>query len=194
MADKKPPEEWKPRVSFDLDEVLFVSPINHKIEKPLGFPLNLIYKEKLRLGTPELIHELQKKGYEVWVYTSSFRSQTYIRRLFYHYGIRFNGIINGQRHLKEVQGNRTETLPQKVPTHYGISLHVDDEPVVANYGKVYGFNVYQLDAQDDDWVSKIIARADKIQAKDRVIRQTLADIQKANGPAPAGTPQESSEE
>ena len=65
----------KMRVSFDLDEVLFVSPRTHKTEPPLPFPLNKIFRERLRLGTPQLIRTLQKTGYEVWVYTSSFRSE-----------------------------------------------------------------------------------------------------------------------
>ena len=165
MSNNKTPTEWKMRISFDLDEVLFVSPKNHKTERPLRFPYNLIYRENLRFGTPGLISELQKEGYEVWIYTSSFRSQNYISRLFKHYGVKFDGIINAQRHLTEVQGNRRETLPQKVPTHYGISLHVDDESVVATYGKLYGFEVYQLDAQDDEWVEKIIERAAAIKRK-----------------------------
>ena len=63
------------RVSFDLDEVLFVSPKTHKTEPELKFPLNRIFKERLRLGCPELIKTLQKMDYEVWVYTSSFRSE-----------------------------------------------------------------------------------------------------------------------
>ena len=62
------------RVSFDLDEVLFVNPSTHKTESKLLFPLNLIFKERLRLGTPDLINSLQKMGYEVWVSTSSYRS------------------------------------------------------------------------------------------------------------------------
>ena len=37
------------RVSFDLDEVLFVSPQTHKTEPPLPFPLNRFFKERLRL-------------------------------------------------------------------------------------------------------------------------------------------------
>ena len=41
----------KMRVSFDLDEVLFVSPKTHKTEPPLPFPLRNIYKERLRKGT-----------------------------------------------------------------------------------------------------------------------------------------------
>ena len=184
MADKKAPAEWKPRVSFDLDEVLFVSPDNHKVEEPLKFPLNLIFKERLRLGTAKLINELQKQGYEVWVYTSSYRSQSYIRSLFRYYGIKFDGIINAQRHLREVQSGHKETLPQKVPSHYGISLHVDDEPVVATYGKIFGFNVYQLDAQDDGWVQKILDCAKKIRMKDNVIRQTLADINREKAGLP----------
>ena len=113
---KKQPEPEKMRVSFDLDEVLFVSPATHKTEPELKFPLNRIYKERLRLGTPDLIRELQRLGYEVWVYTSSFRSERYIRRLFHWYGVRFDGIVNGTRHLKEVQGNNKTTLPQKLPS------------------------------------------------------------------------------
>ena len=158
--NKQPAE--KMRVSFDLDEVLFVSPETHRIE-PLPFRLlGLLYPERLRLGTPDLIHALQGMGYEVWIYTSSFRSEQYIRRLFRWYGVRFDGIVNGNRHLREVQGNRKETLPQKLPNRYRISLHVDDEEVICSLGRQYGFSTYQLDAQDDKWKEKIIARAEQI--------------------------------
>lgn len=128
-------------VAFDLDEVLFVPPETHKTEPALGFPFNRIYQERLRLGTPELINTLQSLGYEVWVYTSSFRSEKYIRRLFRHYGARFDGIVNGNRHLREVQRDHKTTLPQKLPNHYRISLHVDDEAVICSLGAQYGFRV-----------------------------------------------------
>ena len=156
----------KMRVSFDLDEVLFVSPVTHKTEPALVFPLNRIFKERLRLGTPELIGRLQKMGFEVWVYTSSFRTECYIRTLFRLYGVRFDGIVNGTRHLKEVQRNNKTVLPQKLPNHYRISLHVDDETVICTLGRQYGFRTYQLDAQDDDWKEKIIARAEEIRKLD----------------------------
>lgn len=154
------------RVSFDLDEVLFVSPKTHKTEPSLPFPLRSFFRERLRLGTPALIHTLQGMGYEVWVYTSSFRSEAYIRRLFRCYGVKFDGIVNGERHLREVQRNRKERLPQKVPSHYRISLHVDDESVIVTSGRQMGFNVYQLDAQDDNWKEKVIARADEIRRRE----------------------------
>jgi len=156
----------KMRVSFDLDEVLFVDPKTHKTEKALPFPLNKIYKERLRLGTPELIWELQMLGYEVWVYTSSFRSESYIRNLFRFYGVKFNGIVNGDRHLREVQRNNPTTLPQKLPNRYRISLHVDDEAVICSMGAQYGFRTYQLDAEDDEWKEKIIKRAEEIKKLD----------------------------
>ena len=152
----------KMRVSFDLDEVLFVSPETHKTEPPLPFPLRNIYRERLRLGTPELIWELQIQGYEVWVYTSSFRSEGYIRRLFRCYGVRLDGIVNGTRHLKEVQRNSRQILPQKLPSRYRISLHIDDEEVICTAAGQYGFRAYQLNSQDDDWKEKILEEADRI--------------------------------
>ena len=150
------------RVSFDLDEVLFVSPQTHRTEPPLPFPLGLIFRERLRLGTPDLIRTLQATGYAVWIYTSSERSERYIRWLFRLYGVRLDGIVNAQRHLREVQGDRRETLPQKLPNRYRISLHVDDEMVIASWGRQYGFHTFLLNAQDDDWKEKILAHADRI--------------------------------
>lgn len=163
----KPIYSDKMRISFDLDEVLFVNPSTHLTEPQLPFPLRKIFKERLRLGTVSLIHRLQSEGFEVWVYTTSYRSETYIRRLFASYHVRFDGIVNAQRHLKEVQGNRKEILPQKMPTRYRISLHIDDETVVCTYGKYYGFNVYQLNAQDDEWADKIMQRVYEIKKAER---------------------------
>ena len=166
------PIDWeKMRVSFDLDEVLFVNPATHQTEPQLPFPLRNIYKERLRLGTPELIHRLQELGYDVWVYTSSFRSEAYIRGLFRCYGVKFDGIVNGKRHLNEVQRFSNTILPQKVPSRYRISLHIDDESVICSYGKEYGFDAYQLDAEDDAWKEKVIAKAEEVKHKMELRKQ-----------------------
>jgi len=158
-------EQERMKVSFDLDEVLFVNPATHKTEKALPFPFNAIYKERLRLGTPDLINTLQDMGYEVWVYTSSFRTEKYIKGIFRHYGVKFDGIVNGTRHLNEVQHGHSQILPQKVPNRYKISLHIDDEAVICSYGREYGFDTYQLDAQDDEWKDKVIAKAEEVRRK-----------------------------
>ena len=150
------------RVSFDLDDVLFVSPDRFETEPPPHAPFDLIFKERLRKGTVDLIHTLQKEGFEVWVYTSSFRTESYIRHLFRHYGVRFDGIVNAQRHLKEVQKENKTVLPQKLPPKYRISLHIDDETAICSVAGQYGFQAYQLDAQDDNWKEKIIRRAEQV--------------------------------
>lgn len=155
----------KMRISFDLDEVLFVNPSTHKCEPRLRFPLRLFYKERLRLGTPELINELQKMGYDIWVYTSSYRTEFYIKSLFFWYGVKFNGIVNAMRHEKEVQSRSKSILPQKMPSFYRISLHIDDESVICSYGRKYGYDVFQLFADDDSWKEKVIAKAKEVKKK-----------------------------
>ena len=144
------------RISFDLDEVLFVDPNTFEIEDPPRFPLDRIYRERLRKGTVRLIRTLQEEEFEAWVYTSSFRSEKYIRSLFRCYGIRFDGIINAQRHLREVQKGHGHLLPQKVPGYYHIDLHVDDEDVIHQYGKQYGFKTCKVCEPDPDWVEKVL--------------------------------------
>lgn len=150
------------KVSFDLDEVLFVSPDYMETEPELRFPLNRMFPERLRKGTVYLINELQKRGFEVWVYTSSFRTDVYIRSLFRRYGIHFDDIVNGYRHKAEVQGSRADMLPQKMPTFYRIALHIDDEEAIIESGKRYGFRVLRICEPDDHWTDKVLDEAERI--------------------------------
>lgn len=152
-------------VSFDLDDTLFVSPDNFRVEKELSFPWNMIYKERLRFGTISLLREIQSLGIKVWIYTTSFRSEKYIRRLFRHYGIKLDSVINGSRHEKEVQGNKSEPMPSKYPGKYRIALHIDDDVSVLQNGKVYGFKVHLIGMQDDNWDKRILEQIKNIQSK-----------------------------
>lgn len=150
-------------ISFDLDDTLFVSPLTHETEKELPFPLNHFYKERLRKGTISLIHALQSNGNQVYVYTTSYRSERYIRNLFHHYGIKFDRIINGATHEKEVQGKKSEAMPSKYPSRYRIDLHIDDDKSVMENGKIYGFRVFLIGGQDDKWIDKILTELERIQ-------------------------------
>lgn len=155
------------RVSFDLDDTLFVDPARFSTEKALRFPFRLIYKERLRLGTKALFKYLKGNGIEAWVYTTSFRSERYIRGLFGHYGIRLCEVVNGERHAREVQRDSGEALPSKYPGKYRIGLHIDDDISVKQNGDTYGFRVLIVGAEDGQWVEKIIKRIEEIRAAER---------------------------
>lgn len=155
-------------VSFDLDDTLFVSPDKCKTEKPLVFPLNKIYKERLRFGTKDLFQQLHDKNVETWIYTTSFRTEEYIRRLLRCYGIKVSQIVNGERHLKEVQRDKKEPMPSKYPSRYRIDLHIDDDISVAQNGKIYGFKVLVINIQDDKWIDKVLQKVEEITKKSNI--------------------------
>ncbi len=150
------------KVSFDLDDTLFVSPENFSTEKKLKFPFNKIYKERLRSGTIDLLKWIREQGIELWVYTTSFRSERYIRGLFRSYGIKLDSVVNGDRHAREVQADKREAMPSKYPSKYRIDLHIDDDISVVQNGKTYGFRVFLIGAQDDEWTQKIKQEIEKI--------------------------------
>ena len=127
----------------------------------------MLYKERLRLGTIELIKRLQEDQIEVWIYTTSFRTQEYITDLFKRYGIILQGIVNGQRHHKEVQGTKKEPMPSKYPARYRIDLHIDDDISVAQNGKLYGFNVFIVEYDHKEWVKEILEQVNKIKKGNR---------------------------
>ncbi len=149
-------------ISFDLDGVLFVDPVICETEPPLTFPLNRIYPDRLRKGTPDLIRRLKEQKFEVWVYTSSYRREEYIKRIFWHYRIKFDKIINGTRHDREVQRDKKFRLPSKMPNYYQISLHIDDEDSVVKNGKEYGFHVFRVSGPDPFWAEKVFQEASRL--------------------------------
>ena len=151
-------------ISFDLDGVLFVDPKYYEIKPPLIRPLDRLFPDRLRKGTVDLIHRLQSENYKVWVYTSSYRRERYIKWLFWNYHVKFDKIINGFRHDKEVQRNRILRLPSKMPNFYQISLHIDDEESVVQNGKAYGFHVLRVSEPDPLWTEKILEEAGRVRS------------------------------
>ncbi len=149
-------------VSFDLDETLFVNPEKVPTEEPLKFLLNKIYRDRLRKGTPELLKWINNSGIKLWIYTTSYRSERYIRNIFRHYGIKIDYIINGKRHAEEVQGSKKEIMPSKYPAKYHIDLHVDDEISVYQNGIAHGFRVYLLREDDNKWTERLKAEIIRI--------------------------------
>ena len=99
--------------------------------------------------------KIRSSGINLWIYTTSFRSEKYIKRLFKCYGIQIDNIINGARHQQEVQKDKIEPMPSKYPSYYRIDLHVDDDITVAQNGKQFGFKVVLLKGNDLNWYMEL---------------------------------------
>ncbi|MGN0537144.1 MAG: HAD family hydrolase [Acutalibacteraceae bacterium] len=153
------------RVSFDLDDTLFLDDKKYETEPPLSFPYRLIYKEHLRKGTIDLLQKIHQADIELWIYTTSFRSERYIRHLFKHYGVQLDEVVNGERHLREVQANKKEPMPSKYPSYYRIDLHIDDDISVVQNGKIYGFNVFLIKNEMPNWADNIWSEIVRIREK-----------------------------
>lgn len=143
------------RVSFDLDDTLFLDSKKYETEPSLPFPYRCMYKEHLRKGTINLLQKIRQTDIELWIYTTSFRSERYIRHLFRHYGIQLDQVVNGERHLREVQANKKEPMPSKYPSYYRIDLHIDDDVSVVQNGNIYGFKVFLIKDEMPDWANAI---------------------------------------
>lgn len=142
------------RIAFDLDNTLIRGAHPFALETPKHrFWARLLGKESLRAGIVELAAHCQRQGWEVWVYTTSYRSAGYIRRLFWLHGIRLAGVVNQARHAREVRVRST-----KYPPQFGIDLLVDDAPGVGLEGARYGFEVLVISPEDTEWVAGVKAR------------------------------------
>jgi phosphoserine phosphatase len=142
------------RIAFDLDNTLIRGAHDFALETPKRrFWARLLGKESLRSGVAELVAHCQRQGWEVWVYTTSYRSAGYIRRLFWLHGIRLADVVNQARHDREVRVRST-----KYPPQFGIDLLVDDSEGVRIEGERYGFEVLVISPTDAQWAAKVQAR------------------------------------
>jgi hypothetical protein len=139
------------RISFDVDDTLVCCPPG-LTEQFVPWWRRGWYPELLRRGTRALMNELTTGGHEIWIYTTSYRSQRYMRGWFRSFGVTLRGVVNQDRHERVVgrQG------PSKYPPAFGIDLHVDDSDGVALEGKQHRFRVVVVSPGDPDWATRVL--------------------------------------
>ena len=146
------------RVAFDLDNTLIRCGHDFPLETPQRHILaRLLSNEQLRHGSKDLTDSCRQRGWEVWVYTTSYRSAWRIRRLFWLHGIRLDGVVNQQRHNREVRARCT-----KHPPSFGIDLLIDDSEGVRIEGERHGFRVLVVRPEDERWMEKVQAALDSL--------------------------------
>ena len=162
------------RISFDIDDTLACQPEHSDVEPNwLAERLHSSLTEPLRIGTRALTRELRRQGCSIWVYTSSGRTPSYIRRWLLLYGIRVDGVVNSVLHNEALAARGLSNSPSKLPPAFDIDLHVDDSEGVRMEGHDYGFRVVVVDPQDQNWTQKVLDAVAVVQAQ--VARQHSLD-------------------
>jgi hypothetical protein len=147
-------KKQRKKIAFDLDDTLIPTTTSFAVgSQKCPFPLNLFFKEELRIGTIELMKELSQE-YDLWIYTTSLRSEFYLKSWFYSLGINIDDIVNYQIHNKSLKGTKYAHFT-KAPKAFGISLLIDDSMGVKIECEKQGVEVLILDAKDKDWVFKV---------------------------------------
>ena len=144
------------RVTLDLDEVIFRPEGDPFLEKPLRFPLNRMYKERLRLGIPALFSMLNRQGYDIWVYTSSYYSLDYLRYYFKHYHVRVTGIITGAERKAPFWTDTRKALETLLKARYKTTLHVDNRAVIRTIPDAGSFDEYCLSGDSETWSREVM--------------------------------------
>jgi len=145
------------RISFDVDDTLVLRGIDAQPERG-RFPV-FIHRwlgEPLRLGACSLVRELRRRGCSIWIYTSSGRTPFEIRFWLFLHGIRVDGVVNEERHRRELAGRTFSRLPSKYPPAFGIDLHVDDSEGVRMEGDEHGFRVVVVSPDDEHWTQRVL--------------------------------------
>ncbi|MDJ1471966.1 HAD family hydrolase [Cytophagaceae bacterium DM2B3-1] len=139
------------RIAFDLDDTLLCSRYRFPTELPTrSFFARVISYEQLREGTKELFEFCKTQGWQTWIYTTSYRTPSYIRRIFWLYGIRLDGVINQSIHERKVS-----VRSSKYPPTFGIDILIDDSKGVEIEGQKYSFKVCCIKVGEEKWIEKI---------------------------------------
>lgn len=143
------------RISFDIDDTLVCDP-SVPTEQVVPHWRRWWYRERLRRGTRELMRALLQRRCQIWVYTTSFRSDAYLRGWFKSFGVPLRGVVNQSRH-DQVVGRQG---PSKFPPAFGIDLHVDDSEGVGLEGERHRFAVVVVSPKDLEWTRRVLEAVD----------------------------------
>lgn len=149
------------RAALDLDEVVFCSTDDPYTEKALPFPLNRIYRERIRLGVPALFHTLHNNGCDIWVYTSQYYSLGYLRYYFKHYRVPVTGIVTGTARKAPRGSDTMKELNRMLDTKYSSTIHIDRDMILCTSGDSREFEEYRLSGSPETWSREVIGILEK---------------------------------
>lgn len=132
------------RVTLDLDETVFRSNGESDLERPLPFPFNRLFRDRLRKGIPALFHFLRQQGYDIWVYSANYYSLDYIRAYFRHYRTHVTGIVTGTARQAPKDKDTLKELDQLLKKHYTETVHVDNDALLRTFSDTDAFEEYPL--------------------------------------------------
>ena len=100
------------RISFALDDTLICYQAHVPREPPPAWPWRLdVRDEPLRLGARKLLRELARRGHELNVYTTSYRSPRGVRWWLRAHGIRVREVINQDAHDRRLRSHPDDRPP-----------------------------------------------------------------------------------
>ena len=144
------------RVALDLDEVIFRTEGNGPLERPLPFPWNRIYKERLRLGVPALFHFLSKNGYDIWLYSAQYYSTDYIQNLFRKYHVKVSGVMTAIGKRAKNAEKDGKSLEGMIMNKYRWTVHIDNDMVLQIFSGTKDFREFALGGEAEEWSQRIM--------------------------------------
>ncbi|MFT4668231.1 MAG: hypothetical protein ACI8YQ_001023 [Polaribacter sp.] len=141
-------------ISFDIDETL-ISHVNEFQSESPTIRSRIFKTEKIRKGTIKLFQKIKEENHEIWIYTTSFRSQLKLRLTFFAYGLYPTKFINETLNRKALK--KANCTASKNPNLFGIDIHVDDSEGVRIEGERYEFKTIIVKPDDINWQAKVLA-------------------------------------
>ncbi|MBL8850588.1 MAG: hypothetical protein JNG89_12990, partial [Planctomycetaceae bacterium] len=150
--------------SFDLDDTLVLYGDGRPRES-CGIPwlLRSWLRDPLRAGSRDLLQRLHDRGIEIWVYTTSWRSEFSIRVWW-----RLNrlpplgGVVNQGRHEQGMRSLGLARPPTKLPGHWGIDVHFDDSDGVRQEQATHSVvRIVVISPDDENWTRRVMDAVDQ---------------------------------
>ena len=149
------------RVSLDLDEVVFRPAEDSCLEKPLRFPLNRFYRERIRLGIPALFHALNSQGYDIWIYTARYYSFSYLKYYFKHYRVPVTGIVTGTARKGPFSRDTLKEMERLFDAKYRETIHIDQNTILCTSKGSHDFEEYRLNGSSESWSREVMETIDR---------------------------------
>ena len=135
-------------------------------ENELPFPWNRMYPERLRLGIPALFHELAKRGYDIWLYSSQYYSTDYIQNYFRRYHVKIAGVMAAIEKRAKAAGGAGKKIEKMISGKYRRTVHIDNDLVLQISGGTKGFREYPLSGSAADWSQEVMDAIEALESAD----------------------------
>lgn len=148
---------------FDFDDIVLA--VGNEEKERIRRRHKLFYKHRMKLGMAAFMQALIRKGYDIWVFSSGYHSEWYVRSFFKVNGVSVTGVVSGMNQKKAKQFENNTKLADAILKQYKLVLTFFETEILYSFSEIKENGLVEIEQESYSASRTLMKKIAEIEAQ-----------------------------